>query len=306
MLKEEIILNCKNCGLPIEPQALYCGNCGLKQAKNKRRFFKRQKKNQTTPLTPLPIPDYAVNKIHVHNLLKVIIALILGMIGILGSFFMAAIGIILGFVGLIIYSTANVIYGGRLFKYFVFVIDMAAILTGLAIWVSLASSNYHIIHTKYNYLASHSITNVSVTTPCYQLTFSKQINIQNITGSCDLAAYNGLTLVKSNNIYKVFAISSSVINNYKMKNFKLLAKSSLETYIKNNFPGFIIVSTSSGLFAGQQAYYINAQNLSLKETIVEAMVSHNSKSGTKLFIVLHLSNTQNNSLASIEQSWQWE
>jgi hypothetical protein len=302
---------------------LYCGNCGHQiQAVNSPianaivgstgqpqpnasdyTFFGNIAANGAG----MSLPRYAVDTTHAHNHLKVILAMVFGVIGIAGAFFIPLLGLILGIAGVVLATTATH-DSGKWLKRAAFTMSLFAFLSGLGVWAYVANNNPK-LHPQVAQKAAtvnssaNAITALGVSTPCYSITFPENLNIDNASGSCVMNAYNGKTIEASSNVYKVLTSASSTITS---ANFVGLSKKAIENDVSQNLPGFIISGEGSGTFAGSQAYFVNAADSGSNVAVEEAAVLHSSATGSEVFIIVHITFGTATNLSILESHWQWK
>src|SRR3712207_3139273 len=99
-------MNCPNCHQQIEAGAAFCGNCG--HALGPQVSTVQQPVTPVQPLAAMPgtIPTYArANPVTQAEETKALLAVLCGVVGIVGALFMALIGLVLGIIGLIFGTT---------------------------------------------------------------------------------------------------------------------------------------------------------------------------------------------------------
>lgn len=318
-------MDCQNCALPIEEGALFCGNCG-QQVRYADSHISSVLKNESRHphmsgteyssfghlimnggAAAAAVPRYALTTYHNHNHVKIIFALVCSLIGIVGAFFIPLVGIALGSVALVL-ATLATHESGRALKISALILSVLAILAGLGVWVHLAATNPRLHPALAQTAASaapagNAVTSLRVTTPCYSVSFPVALNIYNAQGSCEMNAYNGASLAKSSNVYKVLSSSSTIVTE---SNFLTVTKKAVDNDIKQNLPGFLIQSEGLGSFAGSPAYYVNAANAQEGVAIEEGAVLHSSAAGTNLFVLVHVTFGKSTNLTPLEKSWVWK
>jgi uncharacterized membrane protein len=314
---------CPNCGQQLDPGAAFCGNCGqaISLPASAASPIARVLENQAGPqlvsyhpitVQPLPaaagntagLPSYAVAVNPSHHHVKLALAVVAGLLGIGAALFIPILAIALGITGIVLATTVPSI-AGRLVKLAGITLAALAILAGLAAWVYIAVHDPRlkaVLATTQAQPAGNSRSAVTVTTPCYSVTFAGQLNVENQKGSCELNAYNGNSLESSTNLYKVLTSSAPTLTSVA---FPGLAKSAIEKDVSENLPGFMITGENLGQFAGSPAYVVTTANKS-NVAVVEAAILHPSTGGNNFFVLVHASQGGSANLSSMEQGWQWK
>jgi hypothetical protein len=254
----------------------------------------------TTPTTNLP--SYAVAYPHPKQH-RAAIALAIGIIGIGAGFLIAIAGIILGIIGIIL-STTSYRGSSKGLKISSLVVSILALLIGTGVWVN-AIMHDPALHSQKSSQAgtANGASVLSVSTPCYNVGFAAQLNVNNDKGSCAMNAYNGNTLTTSTDIYKVLTNSVPGLD---QSNFSDATKKALIGDIAKNLPGFKVINQSSTTFAGDVAYYAQAYDANQNVSVIEEGVFNNSsKSKNNYFVLVHVNNGLTSTLNGLEKNWQW-
>jgi hypothetical protein len=329
---------CFNCDQPVEAGAQFCGNCGTAVSPN---FVNPEELSQPTPVVegqletnigqvydniPDPdaskqtgynqpsmatgspagigqIPSYAIAYPHPKQHWAAI-ALAVGIIGTVGGLLVPVIGVLLGLVGIILCTTSYRKTSKGL-KIAALIFSITAMLVGLGVWVFLAAHDpkIHPATTVSQAGTSNGASSLSVNTPCYSVTFTAQLNVNNSSGSCAMNAYNGNALTTSTDIYKVLSDETSGLTT---DNFGAKAKTAVEADIAQNLPGFTITNEGSAFFAGSPAYLVQASQSGSGVSVIEEAVFHNSSGAQdNFFVLVHAENGQIADLNSFNNSWKW-
>jgi hypothetical protein len=251
------------------------------------------------------IPRYAVATTHPHSHLKVILALVFGVIGIAGSFLIPLLGIVFGIAAIVLASLHSPAVG-KLLRLTAFSVACVAFLCGLAVWVMIASRNSTLRQQQGNGLVTSSGVSgsqVSLVTPCYSLGFSDQLTISNQQGSCSMEAYNGTNFNDSSDVYKVL---STDVTNVTALNFDQLSKLAIENDVQNTLTGFVITSEQAGQFAGSQAYFVKAYNAKDDVIAEEAAVFHAGSAKQNYFVLVHATKGDSIDVSELESQWAWK
>jgi hypothetical protein len=233
--------------------------------------------------------------------------LVCGILGIVGALFIPLIGIVLGITGIVL-ATLATSASGRALKITGLIVSIGALLASLGVWVYVANENPRLHPAAAQKAAAvqssgSATTAVALTTPCYSLRFPVELNIDNATKSCDMDAYNGKALTSSTNVYKVL---TSMDTNITAASFPTIAKKAIQTDVSENLPGYAVSSEGAGMFAGSQAYFVNATNSSSGIAVEEAAVLHSSAIGPGLFVLIHITFGTSTNLGVLESNWQWK
>jgi len=290
-------MNCPSCHETVEDNASYCGNCG--------HFLGRT----TTALGALGVTNSvpagsAVNETRHRGRNRLKAALILGLIGLAGAFFVPVIGLTLGLLGVAL-ATSTRVTARRTVKSIGLALSALAILAGLASWVYAVNSdprfNSHLPKAKPADSSTESAADLS--TPCYSLSFIDELNIDHGKGDCDINAYNGSTLTNSTNAYKVIASKVDVAT---VNDFTNLAKRAVEKDVAQSLKGFHVDSEKVASFAGSPAYVVNASDKTDNVSVIEAAVLHEVANGNNVFVLVHANNGDSADLQILESNWQWK
>jgi hypothetical protein len=277
---------CPNCHQPVEPGAKFCGNCDQPLVVVGTPKVK-QTDNQS-------IPEYAryFPKTRQH---WASIALVLGLVGIMGSFIIPIFGIIFGIVGffLAILTPKEIAKKLKI---------GAIILTILSVIVAIVNVSLNLKNGSHN-SASYS-SSIYLVTPCYNLNLSSKFTITNPKNSCNVKFYVGSNI---NNALDIYQIETQNVANLNSANFDLNLKSAIENDLTSHLStGFSIVSSEQTTFDGQLAYmvetYNRAKNLSVSE---EAVLYQKGIQGNNLFIITHSAVGKMALGNALAKSWSW-
>ena len=290
-------MNCPKCSQTVEAAASFCGNCG--QPLKASRGFRRHFGHAGTPGYALAAPT------HHNGEVKATASLLLGITGLVGCVFMAAVGLALGIAGLVMGTVARSQYKKGL-SMAGSVISSLAILASLGVWVYAIQSDPRLnAETPVSHASSvaPAVSAASLATPCYSAGFIDELNVANDPGSCDMNAYNGRTLSSSTNAYKVYADKTGITT---ANNFMAVAKNALEKDVSTNLSSFTIDTQKVATFAGSPAYIVAASDRTSGVKVVEAAVLHKVANGENIFILVHATNSTSADLDILEAQWQWK
>jgi hypothetical protein len=231
-------------------------------------------------------------------------SVLLGVMGIIGALFMAAIGLVLGLAGVVMgtlsrrsvkrsYSTAGIIFSSL------------AIVVSLGTWVHYVRND-----PRFNPNVAHAAPKdgtasvaSQLDTPCYSVNFVDQLNIDSSPNSCEMDAYNGQSLESSTNAYKIYANKTPTAS---VNDFMAAAKKAVERDVSQNLAGFTTDSEKVASFAGNPAYMINVSDKGHQVSLVEAAVLHKDSAGSTIFVIIHANNGDSADLQILESQWQWK
>ncbi|MEI9913398.1 MAG: zinc ribbon domain-containing protein [Candidatus Saccharibacteria bacterium] len=291
---------CPNCQQPIENGAIYCGNCGFKLDTSATAQQVNSNSISSNQAQEAAIPAYDIPTTH-HRQHWAAMALAFGVIAIGGGALVPLLGIVFGITGVVM-STSSYRKTHGWLKPVSLIVPVLALLLSIGFWVNNSANNAK--QTASNSAGtSNGISSMSVTTPCYTLTFKTEFNVNNASGSCTINAYNESNFVDSSNIYKVLA---SQTNQITTANFDSTAKQAIESDVSKNLPGFNITNQSSNIFSGSPAYYIQAYNSSTNVAVIEETILHNDPSARdNFFTIVHAVNDSAVNLDELESTWHW-
>lgn len=309
-------MNCPNCHEPVESGSAFCGNCGHSFSLS---TISQVLGNESpdTGLTPaffpvastagaaIKLPSYAIpNNADQRNHLRASLSLVLGLVGVAGAITMPVAGVVLGFAGIVLATLSM-----RSFKHLVshlgLVASIISVLVGSATWVYAVTTNQDQVNKNNNSISdtNNSLAQATnnVVTPCYNLKFSTKVNVENVSDSCFLNAYNSASMSQSTDAYKILTTHSSVTIN----NFAVVAKQSLEADVKQSLKGFTVTKEMAGIFAASPAYYVTADN-GAGVSVIEAAVLHITKHGENFFVIVHAVNGSSVDLLDLQLGWSWQ
>lgn len=277
---------CPNCHQPVEPGAKFCGNCDQPLI-----VVSTQNSNSATNSS---IPEYATYfpKTHQH---WASIALVMGIVGIGGSFLIPIFGIIFGIGGFFLAIFAPKNLRSKLKIGAMIVAILSVIVAVVNVSLNLSNSN----NNSTNYSSS-----IYLVTPCYNLNLSSKFTITNPQNSCNVKFYSGTSI---NNASDIYQIETENVANLNSTNFDLNLKPAMESDLTSHLSsGFKIVSASQTLFDGQLAYLVQAYNQSKNLSVSEeAILYQKGIQGNNLFIITHSSVGKIDSMNILAKSWSW-
>ncbi len=330
-------MNCQNCHELIEPGAAFCGNCGYPvqpsvtdtAPPNAAPQVVQQPappamqpvpppviSNEAAVITPPPVltpqaavstvPGYAVGRPSNHvGETQAVLAVIFGVIGIVGSgFLVPIIGLAFGVAGLCMATISRRLTRQRRLAVMGLVIATLAVAAGFA---SLAYNSEHDKNTTPSAQTGQSDTSSKVlsrlNTPCYSFNLIDQYNVSNSAKSCNTTIFNGTSFTTSSNIYKIVATQSGSSD---PGGFTQLAKQAIDTDIKTNLPNFTVTSEGPSSFAGSLAYTLYAVDKAEDTAVVETGVLHQTGGGSNVFDIVHAVNGTSVTLQTLEAQWKWK
>lgn len=331
-------MDCPNCHEPVDVGAAFCGNCG--QAIAPQHLLTSTTSSESSNLSHessissdavvrtteivasdavmqgignklvgasvsrQPIPTYAQPHIgQQKDHFKAAISVVFGVLGVVGSFIMPFVGLILAIVG-VITGTLSRRYLKKGLGLAGIVISTAGILVSMGTWAYAVSSSAKSQQANNNAVqktnTSPALAANQISTPCYEIAFAERLNVQNTSGSCNMNAFDGSSLDVSHSAYKVFATQSAVSPSA----FAALAKTALERDIAQSMPGYKIVDEQSVMFSGSPAYVVRTTN-SQGVSLLEAAVLHSNGNTANFYVIVHATVEGTADLHDLELGWQW-
>lgn len=283
-------MQCPKCAELVEESAVFCGNCGA-------QIRPTSEASQPAPA----VPSYAIATPATHRgETEAVLGVVIALLGIVGSLFMPLIGLSLGIGGLVL-ATLAWNSPKRHLSTIGIALSSLAVVAGLATWAYAISQQQSAKKAAATQSANATASDVS--TPCYSAGFGTRLTIRNLTGSCDMSAYNGATMERSTDLYKVYANKANFGDD--IARFQATAKAAVEKDIAQNLPGFTIDRQQLTTFAGSPAYVAYASDPDRRIAAVEAVVLHQTSSDKNVFVLVHASNGDMADLVSLESQWQW-
>jgi hypothetical protein len=315
---------CPNCKEPVEAGARFCGNCGQpileaesdEQAKQIGQTLISQVYSNdpeplaivdpVRPLTPSgTLPPYAI-ALPRHHYHWPTVGIIFGIVGVFSTFVVPVFGVALGLIGLFFATTTPRHIRSRL-KIAALIVSSVALLFGTASEIRLIQHNATMSQKAATLNAqpngSSEVATMSISTPCYAMSFSQVLNVQNPSKSCSFEAYNNSSINTSTDVFKIDGGYSQSLN---QQTIDTLGKTAIVQDISKNLPQFTINSQLGGYFAGDPAYYVEAIDQSANQSVMEAIVYHPAKNGDNFFVLLHAANSQSVNLAQLDNQWKWK
>ncbi len=294
-------MTCSNCKQITEAGAAFCGNCGQSLQAGQSRPLAAAGIGRLTD----NVPGYAFTTTGQQpGEVKALLALLFGITGIVGSLFMAVVGLILGVSGIVM-GTMSRSSTKRSLSTAGLALSSVAILAGLAAWTYAIKQNPGSGQNSSQKPAKSTtplVLTSDLSTPCYSVGFIDKLNVSNNSESCDMQAFNGPEISVSTDAYKIYVNKSSVDTNA----FTGVAKQALDKDVKNSLPDFRIISERTASFAGSPAYMVNAYNKAQGVAVVEAAVLRKAGNTSNVFILVHATNGKAAELNILESGWQWK
>jgi hypothetical protein len=293
-------MNCPNCHQPVEADAAFCGNCGQPIGTALQRSA-----GHLAAAGAAELPGYAQATPEQHTgELKALLSVLGGVTGLVGALFVPLLGLVLGAFGVFM-GTLSRSSTRRGLSTAGLMIASLAILGGLGSLTYTINQNHK--KTAQAAIASQNnpgtTVSANLSTPCYDVNFVDELNVNNTSNSCNMSAYNSSTLATSTNAYKVFASKANITSSGA---FTSLAKAALEKDVSQNLPGFTIDSERVSGFAGSPAYTINLSDKVHNVAVVETAAYHQVTDGNNVFVIVHAINGSSADLQILEAQWQWK
>ena len=302
-------MNCPNCSQIVEDDAAFCGNCGHQLAAH-APDNKPVGSHIASVLAHEPhsgtrdfqnaTPNYAIATPLQHaGEAQAVLSVLLGVLGILGAFFAALVGLTMGIIGLILGTLARNSVHRR-------ISTAGIVMSSLAVVVSLGVWSF-VIHKQANLANAepkkpvNAIAASDVDTPCYATGFIETLNVSKEKNSCNMNAFNGASLESSTKAYKVYANQIATVNN---ETFNTYAKQAVQKDVAASLPGFNIDKEEFTNFAGSPAYIVYASD-SRGVKVAEAVVLRQTRAGANLFVLVQASTKGVSDLSTLEAQWRW-
>ena len=297
---------CPNCNEPVEDGAQFCGNCGYKLDDSASKTIAETKsKLDITEVEPADLPEYSVpdtNQQSKH--FKAFMAIVFGLVGIVGALFFPLAGIVLGATGLV-FATLSLRTVKKGLNIVGVIISLLALFTGIATWVYAVNHQNDVKQKAKSAVSAVNtapvLTASSITTNCYYVKLTIKFNIENPVGTCNINIFNGATFNLSTDAYKVYASTSNV----SAVEFIGLAKQAVEKDVKQSLPNFKITKEAVGTFAASPAYFVSSSN-DQGVNVIEAAVFHQTTDGENLFVVVHATSGAEANMNDLQLGWQWQ
>lgn len=308
-------MNCPNCHQVVDVGAAFCGNCGqalqvtdltpIAQASQNQSATQTDDSLSSQPLVAAAggVPPYAFSIPAQHiDETKALLALLLGIAGLVGALFFALLGLTLGVIGIIM-GTLSRSSTKRGLSTVGIMASSVAILAALAVWAYAIKQNSQTNHKVAAQNSAPAITTSDLTTPCYSVGFVDKLNVNNSSNSCDMKAFNGQTIEASTDAYKIYANQSGVTN---ATMFTAIAKQAIDKDVKTNLPNFSITNERVASFAGSPAYAAIAVDKSHDVAVIEEAVFHKVAHGDNVFVLVHAIAGKTADILTLEAQWQWK
>lgn len=295
-------MTCSNCKQITDAGAAFCGNCGQSLQGGQGRSLAAAGTGRFTD----NVPGYAFTVTGQRpGEVKALLALLFGTTGLVGSLFMAVVGLILGVSGIVM-GTMSRSSTKRGLSTAGLALSSLAIVAGLAAWayaIKHSPASNRISSQRSAQSTTPSVLTADLSTPCYSVGFIDKFNVSNNSESCDMQAFNGPEIATSTDAYKVYVNKSTLVDT---NAFTGLAKQALDKDIRDSLSGFRIITERTASFAGSPAYMVNAYNKAQGVAVVEAAVLRKAGNTSNVFILVHATNGKAAELNILESGWQWK
>lgn len=303
-------MNCPNCSQIVEDDAAFCGNCGHQLSMHApagrpvgshiASVLAHQPESGTRGFQD-SAPSYAIATPMQHaGEVQAVLSVLLGTLGIAGAFFAALVGLTLGIAGLVFGTLARNSVHRR-------ISTAGIIVSSLAIVVSLGVWSF-VIHRQSNLAnaeptkTQNAVAATAVTTPCYATGFIETLNVTKTKNTCNMNAFNGVSLESSTKAYKVYASQIATVN---PETFNDFAKEAVQKDVAASLPGFKINKDQFTSFAGSPAYIAYTSD-SRGVMVTEAVVLRQTKAGANIFVIVQASTKGTVDLSTLEAQWRWQ
>lgn len=301
-------MNCPNCSQIVEEGAAFCGNCGHKLAAH-APSGKPISSHIASVLAHEPksgigeyhnTPSYAIaTPMHHVGEAQAVLSVLLGVLGIVGAFFAALVGLIMGIAGLVLGTLARNSLHRRTSTAGI-IVSSLAIVVSLGVW-SFVMHRQNNMATAEPQKRSAAVAAAEVVTPCYATGFIETLNVTKPKDGCNMNAFNGHTLESSTKAYKVYANQIPTVND---KTFSAFAKQAVHKDVEINLPGFNIDKAQFTNFAGSPAYVVHTSD-KRGVVVTEAVVLRQTKAGANIFVLVQASSKGQADLSTLEAQWRW-
>ena len=275
-------MNCTKCGRPLDPGAVFCGNCGQAVspqavspvpagAPNQNNAPAQNQSNNTSPAYAIPA---AINK---KAETKVIIGLIVGILSVPAALIPIA-GFILGIAGLILSTTSY-----KNYKHAMTIV--AVVFSSIGILLSILAFAYNVTH----------LAGTSVATKC----FTTSINNNDSSPTVD----SDKCTMSSTGINK-FLVDSDQIAGVDEATAQPAFSTALQESASTN--NLTITSKGNTTFHGAPAYYVSGTASNGESGYL--LMAYKPESNGKNVLVLTRSaqNSKISNLGIMDSKWNWK
>lgn len=331
-------MNCPKCNQPIEPGAVFCGNCGQplqatttqptpNPAPSQPVIEPTDPANVSQPSSISPMQQVLTNQQSAPGVVSPInfgnpAAAVSGGSAPVGAIAQpvdrsgetkSIIALLLGVAGIpgalfipligIVFGLAGIILASIARQHYKHALSRIAIfVSALALVVAIVITvigTERILKSRSNNAASSS-SSQTATTPCYGVVFAGNLTVTNTSGSCVMSAANADRSIQ----YNIDAANNPAITE---SNFNSAVPTTLKNAFNTADPNAVITSQHAGTFAGSTAYYMAAKDTSTKDSAEVVAVLHAVSHGENFFILSEDNiggGTPN--LQSLETNWTWK
>ncbi len=279
---------CIKCGLLVEPDAAFCGNCGQAQV------------GSPALSGGLALAKAGVLPVYAREALSIaarrgermsIIGLLLGVMAVPVALFIPIAALALAVAGLVLSTIGRSQYRHSI-SLVAIIISIVGMLAGISVWGYALSQNQALSLSQGKISSTSQL--MAVNTPCYTVKIDS--GLTNFShNSCNFDASSGV---------EEFSVNAVSNPNVTPANLQAVAQRIFAQAIPKS--GGTYLSGMSGTFAGSPSYIVYANNAAQNTRGVFAMVLHPSSQDNVFIIGRAMRTVYTPTFGPLEQDWQWK